>query len=397
VRDAFAGYSEPIVWLVLTAFFISRALIKTGLGRRIALHFVRLMGNTSLGVAYSLALSDMILATVIPSNAARSGGIIFPITKSLAETYESRPGPSARKIGSYLMVLLYNTDVIVGAMFLTGTASNAVIAQLLKDAFDIELSYRSWLVAALVPGLCSLLVVPALFYRWYPPEIQRTPAAVELAKGELAKLGPFSRDEKLMALVFVFILILWLTMSPQRIEYAVAALIGVAVLMMTKVLDWKELTSEHAAWDVFLWYGGIVQLGKLLGQTDAMEWLANTTSGWVGGWEWGFSLAFIALVYFYAHYAFASITAHATAMLIPFVTVTTAAGTPPYLAALLLAFFSNLCASLTHYGTTPAPVYFGAEYVPQSTWWKLGFYASLINIVIWTSIGIPLWKLLGFY
>ncbi len=78
------------------------------------------------------------------------------------------------------------------------------------------------------------------------------------------------------------------------------------------------------------------------------------------------------LIYFYAHYGFASITAHATAMYTPFLVVILAAGAPPYLAVLSLAYFSNLDASLTHYGTTPAPIYFGAGYVKQRTWWLLG-------------------------
>ena len=86
IGTALAGYSDPVVWLVLAAFFISRGMIKTGLGRRTALQFVRLIGHTSLGLGYALALSAGVLAMIIPSNAARNGGIIFPITRSLAET-----------------------------------------------------------------------------------------------------------------------------------------------------------------------------------------------------------------------------------------------------------------------------------------------------------------------
>jgi len=99
IQDALAGYGDPTVWLVMAAFFISRALIKTGMARRLALFFVRLFGKTSLGVCYALSLSDMTLATIIPSNAARSGGVILPILRSIAEVYCSRPGATAALLG----------------------------------------------------------------------------------------------------------------------------------------------------------------------------------------------------------------------------------------------------------------------------------------------------------
>lgn len=396
IAKALDGFSDSVVWMVLAAFFISRAMIKTGLGRRIALYFVRAIGKTSLGLAYSLALSDMSLGMIIPSTGARSGGIIFPIAKSLAETYDSRPGPTARKLGSFLTVLLYNTDVIVCAMFFTGQASNALIAGFAREAANIEITYRTWLMAGIVPGLVSLALIPLVFYKLYPPEIKHTPAAAELANRELAAMGPLARGEKLMLLVFLMVFALWMTTAWHKIDYAIVALLGVAALLVTNTLSWEDLVSERSAWDVFIWYGGLVQLARLLGESGVTKWFANYTAGWITGWEWWAALGVILLIYFYVHYGFASITAHATAMYIPFLTVTIAAGTPPMLAVLLLAHFSNLCASLTHYGTTPGPIWFGAGYVPQPTWWKLGFIASLVNIPIWVIIGVLWWKIIGF-
>ena len=81
-------------------------------------------------------------------------------------------------------------------------------------------------------------------------------------------------------------------------------------------------------------------------------------------------------------------------MFVPFLVVIIGAGAPPLLAVLLLAYFSNLCAALTHYGTTPAPIYFGAGYVSQRKWWSLGLIASLVNIPIWIVFGFVWWKIL---
>ncbi|MBA3439836.1 MAG: DASS family sodium-coupled anion symporter, partial [Pyrinomonadaceae bacterium] len=183
--EALSGYADPIVWLVLAAFFMSRGMLKTGLGRRIAFLFIRAMGHRSLGLGYALVSTDLVLATIIPSNGARTGGIIFPITKSLAEAYESTPGPTARRLGAFLMILIYQCDVIICAMFLTGQASNALIAKFAQQVTGIELSYNQWALAAVVPGVVSLVVVPQVLYRIFPPEIKNTPGAAALAAAEL--------------------------------------------------------------------------------------------------------------------------------------------------------------------------------------------------------------------
>lgn len=394
INEALAGYADPVVWLVLAAFFISRGMIKTGLGRRIAFVFIKAIGRHSLGLSYALASTEMVLATVIPSTGARSGGIIFPIAKSLAEAYESRPGPTARRLGAFLMPSVYQCNVIVCAMFLTGQASNPIIARFAREATGIEITYASWAVAAIVPALLSLLVVPWLLYRVFPPEIKHTPAARELATQELHAMGPMKWSEWLMLLVFAFVAILWMTSNIHGIDYAAVALVGISVLLVTGVLDWEDLISEKPAWAVFIWYGGLVRMAEALGQTGITKRFAEASASLTTGWTWWLALASLLLIYFYAHYVFASITAHVTAMYVPFLIVILAAGTPTYLAVLSLAYFSNLGASLTHYGTTPAPIYFGAGYTTQRTWWWLGLITSLVTITVWSLIGFTWWKVL---
>jgi DASS family divalent anion:Na+ symporter len=394
---ALAGYADPIVWLVLSAFLIARGMIKSGLGRRIALLFVRRIGHTTLGLGYSLALTDGVLATVIPSNSARSGGIIYPLAKSVAESYDSHPGPTAARMGAFLLPLVYQTDVIVCAMFLTGQASNPLIASFAQQVTGTEITYLGWALGAIVPGLVSLTLVPLLIYRLFPPTVKRTPAAAEYASRELGAMGAISRQELFMLVTFAAIFLLWLTPRWHGIDYAVVALLGLAALLVTGVLTWHDVVTERAAWDVFIWYGGLVLLARELGETGITRWFAGSTAGLTAGMGWPLALAVLVLVYFYAHYAFASITAHATAMFVPFLAVAIAAGTPPLLAVLILAYASNLCAALTHYGTTPAPIYFGAGYVTQTRWWRIGGTVSVAHILVWSVVGAFWWKALGWW
>jgi DASS family divalent anion:Na+ symporter len=397
IGDALAGYADPVVWLVLAAFFISRGMIKTGLGRRIAFLFIKAIGRHSLGLSYALASTETVLATVIPSTGARSGGIIFPITKSLAEAYESRPGPTARRLGAFLMTSVYQCNVIVCAMFLTGQASNPIIARFAQQTTGIEITYARWALGSIVPALLSLLVVPWLLYQVFPPEIKHTPAASEFASKELKLMGPMKWSERLMLMVFGLVALLWITTKLHQIDYAVVAMLGISVLLITGVLDWEDLISEKAAWAVFIWYGGLIRMAEALGQTGLTKRFAEAAASLTTGWKWWLALASLLLIYFYAHYVFASITAHATAMYVPFLIVILAAGAPAYLAVLSLAYFSNLGASLTHYGTTPAPIYFGAGYTTQRTWWTLGLITSVVTILIWSVVGFTWWKILGLW
>lgn len=398
LKSTLAGYADPVVWLVLAAFFMSRGMIKTGLGRRIALIFIRGFGRRSLGLGYALVGTDMLLATVIPSNGARCGGITFPIAKSLAEEYDSHPGPTAGRLGAFLMAFVYQCEVIICATFLTGQAGNLVIQRLAKQQTGIDLNYTTWMIGGIVPGLISIMITGYIIYRLYTPEVTETPGAAEFARRELAKMGPTGGSEKLMLVVFALTGLLWATTNRlHSLDYSVVALLGICLLLVFSVLDWKELMMERAAWDVFIWYGGMVRMAEALGETGITKRFAEISSGMTAGWKWGAALAVLALVYFYAHYAFASITAHALAMYLPFLIVVLGAGAPPFLSVALLAYFSNLSASLTHYGTTPGPIYFGAGYVTQQAWWKLGLIASVPNILLWATVGLAWWKLLGWW
>lgn len=397
--DALKGYAEPVVWLVLAAFFLSNAMIKTGLGHRIALLFIRALGRKTIGLGYALIATDFVLASMIPSNAARNGGVILPIAVSISETYDSRPGDgTANRLGAFLMNLLYQCDVIICATFITGQASNLIIAKLAQDNFGVELTYTTWLYTAIVPALISLLVVPQLIYRFFPPEVRETPRAPEFAGKELEKLGRVSRPEWIVLATLAGVVFLWIAKDRlHSVDTAIIALVGVCILLITRVVEWKELMGETNAWSVFIWYGGLVNMATLIGETGLPKLFAGAMGGYTSGMSWVVALTILVLIYFYTHYFFASITGHVLAMFVAFGAVMLGAGAPAGLAILLLAYFSNLNAGLTHYGTTPGPIYFGTGYVSQGKWWTIGLIVSVVNILIWSVVGLGWWKILGWW
>ena len=219
------------------------------------------------------------------------------------------------------MTTVYQCDVIVCAMFLTGQASNVVIARFAKQVANVDLSYTRWFVGGIVPGLLALILVPLLLFRLFPPDVRRTPAAAAMAAEELKRLGRMSGGERIMMVVFAVIAGLWMTTNVHQINYTVIALGGIRALLLTNVLSWDDVITDRGAWDVFIWYGGLLQMASALGETGITKRFAESAAGFTTGWAWGAALAGLLLVYFYAHYGFASITAHATAMYIPFLVV----------------------------------------------------------------------------
>jgi DASS family divalent anion:Na+ symporter len=397
IREALGGFAEPSVWLVVVAMFIARSVRESGLARRLALHFIRAFGQSSLGVAYAVQMTDVTLAAGVPSITARSASMVLPVSVSIAELLGSRPGPTASRLGTFLIAAMYQGSAVACAMFLTGQASNVLGASLALKLVNVPVTWAGWLAAALVPGLVSCVVVPWVVYRALKPEVERTPEAAAFAARELAGMGPMSGTERITCGVFVGVGLLWVTSAWHGLDVAFVAFLGLGVLLVARTLKWEDCVTEKSAWDVFVWYGGLLRLSELLNATGVTKVFAEKVGSAFAGLSWLAVLVAILVIYFYAHYLFASITAHVLAMFPPFVVMLVGLGVPPRLAVFSLLCLANLAAGLTHYGTTTGPILFSLGYVSRGDWWRVGFLVSLVNLALWLTVGFAWWKLLGFW
>lgn len=397
IEQALSGFSLPTVWLVVAAFFIARAFIKTHLGTRIAYYFVRTFGKKTLGLAYSLIFSEMILAPAIPSTAARSGGIMFPIINGLSQALNSKPhDPSARNMGAFLILTSFHGCMIVSAMFLTAMAGNPVVAKLAMNE-GVEITWGSWALGALVPGLCSLIIIPLVIYCVSPPRIKSVPDALHFADAKLRELGRMKHKEHILLGVFVVLISLWIFGRFIGVDAVTAALLGLTALLLTNVLNWQDIIEEKGAWETLIWFSTLLTLAGFLNTYGVIGYFSEIVVHHISGMNWIWSLLILSLVYFYSHYFFASNTAHIGAMYGAMLAMAIGLGAPGFLAAIFLAYLSNLFGSLTHYGSSPAPVLFGAGYVGVKEWWKVGAIVSAVNLVIWTLVGGAWWKFLGYW
>ena len=400
VKVAISGYGNSTIWLIICAFLLARAFIKSGLGRRIAYLIIKAIGKSSLTLGYAITLSDFVISPATPSSTARAGGILYPIIRSLSSALGSEPNDgTGRKFGAYIMQIEYQANAITCAMFMTAMAGNPMAVELAAKTIGVEITWSAWALAAIVPGAISLIVMPYLLYKLYTPEIHEMPTAKAMAIEELNKMGPMTRMEKIVAFVFVGSLALWATSSITHMNATGVGMLAVAILILTNVLTWKDVLKEEGAWNTMFWMGSLIALAGALSSSGFIKTVAGMAGAAIqsAGLSWLAAFMILVVIYVYSHYAFASVSAHIGAMYAAFLAVSVAVGTPPLLAAIAFAALSNIMIPLTHYGGGAAPILYGAGYVPQGTWWKLGFIMVTVNLVIWLGIGSFWWHVIGLW
>jgi DASS family divalent anion:Na+ symporter len=392
-----AGFGNTTVWLMFSAFLFARAITTTGLGVRIAYFFISKFGHTSLTLGYSVAISDLVLAPVVPSDTARGGGIMAPIVRNLARAMDSEPGPTANRIGTYLTLVGFHCTYAASAMFLTGMAANPLIASFARGIAHVDMTWGRWALAASVPGLCTFAIIPWLLHELSPPDLRDTEHARAHARSKLRHIGPMSRHERILVVIMLLVMAGWISAPWHGVSNTAVALSGVCVILLAGVVRWDDLLGDKAAWDALIWFALLLMMAEQLNEQGVIAIISNAVFRHVHGWPWPLTLAALGVAYVYAHYTFASMTAHVSALFPGFLAAALAAGVPPQLAVWPLAFFSNLNAGITHYGTGSAPIYFGAGYVSQSSWWTIGFIVSVVNLAIWFGVGLLWWRAIGLW
>src|ERR1051326_2880055 len=289
-----SGFSNVTVWLVFTAFLFSRAVTATGFGKRVAYLFIQRFARNPLSLGYSIAAADVVLAPFIPSDTARGGGVVFPITRSVSLAFGSEPGPTAKRIGEFLVLVSFHATYTASAIYLTGMAANPLIAGFAHDIGHVELTWLRWFSGSCLPGLLTLTIVPWLLFRWSKPEIQDTAPARALAREELERMGPLTREEKWLAAIMFGVMAGWVAQPWHGVNNTFVALAGLSAILLARVLTWDDLLAEHRAWDALMWFGPLVMMADQLNELGAIKILSGKLFGLMAGWS--MALVLFALV-----------------------------------------------------------------------------------------------------
>lgn len=386
-RDwALSGFSNGVIWLIFAAFMFALGYKKSGLGKRIALLLVKALGKTSLGLGYAVAFADGILSPFMPSNTARSAGTIFPIAINIPQMFNSTPENEPRKLGAYISWVAIAATCVTSSMFLTALAPNLLAVSLVEKNTGILISWGEWFSTLALIMVPLFLLVPYITYLVYPPEQKTSPEAPAWAAKELENMGSITKKELIMLALGILALVMWIFGKAIGINGTVAALVVLCLLVLTKVIDWEDVITNKAAINVFIWFATLVAMASGLKKVGYLKWAAGLISSWLAGVDPVNIVIILVALFFLFHYLFASVTAHVVALLPLFLGIgmnLIPAEMVPSLAILLVGSL-GLMGIITPYATGPSPIWYGAGYISQATWWKLGaifgaiFLASLV-------------------
>lgn len=394
----FSGYASQGVWFLLVVLLVCGAFNKTGLGKRLAYMLLSRFGKTSLGLGYIMMFCDLILSPATGSNTSRSA-IVFPIFRGVAESLGSYPDKNPRKLGAYLEILEHVVAMSTAVLFLTGMASNAVIASTIQSVAGIELTWMVWFRAAIVPGLLVLLLAPLILYKLYPPELKELTNIKPFVQEKLAEMGKVTKQEKQLAVLFILAILGWMIGPRFGIDMYAVAYGFLALELILGILDWNDLMAEKAAWNMYVWYGLFFSVSSALMTGGFYVWLSdilqenlnlNSVNGMV-------VLAILMLLSFVTKYFFVSNAAYIASIYPVILTIASTTQVNMMLLALMLAFFGGYGALLCNYGNGASIYIYGNGYVSQRDWYALGTIMLVIILVIFIVIGFSYWKLIGIW
>jgi citrate:succinate antiporter/L-tartrate/succinate antiporter len=285
-------------------------------------------------------------------------------------------------------------------MFVTALAPNAAALALVKQTAGLDVTWTLWLAGSWPIGVLLVATVPLLVYVIYPPEIRTSREVPAWAAQELRGMGTMKRQETAMAVLVVLAVLLWIVgsnrdialpfLGSQFIDPTGVVLLANALMLVAGVVTWDDILAHKAAWNVLVWFATLVALADGLGRVGFVAWVARGFAARLAGVPPLAAMALLVAFFFFSHYMFASLTAHAAAVL-PVVLATGMAvpGLPVNTFALLLVYSLGLMGVLSPYATGPAPVYYASGYVSRRDFWVLGLVFGAIYLAVLLGVGIP--------
>jgi sodium-dependent dicarboxylate transporter 2/3/5 len=298
--DATASpYAHPLIFLFLGGFLLALALERWRLHRRIALSVVRLLGARPARLVAGFMVASALLSMWISNTATAM--LMLPIGLSLVELVQGEAAKAGGPIdaeargGHFALCLMLGIAYacsLGGMATLIGTPTNALLAAFLADAYAVEVAFVDWLLIGLPLVALSLPLAHALLTRWvYPIRVREVPGGAAFIRGELERLGPLSRPEARVAVVFAATAAAWITRPllgrglPGLSDTGIAMAAGLALFLVPAgagrageaLLDWP--TARRLPWGVLLLFGGGLSLAAAIRDTGLAVWIGEAMRG----------------------------------------------------------------------------------------------------------------------
>jgi sodium-dependent dicarboxylate transporter 2/3/5 len=265
------SFGDPFVPFMVGCLALSVAFTQSGLGKRITYILLRHAGtrvNTILGIFFWVSFVHFITDVA-------QVALMYPIGLSVARQAGAKPGQS--NFGTCLMFVITFGAVLGGLCTPSGAPSNIITVSFLEKTAGLTISYVDWMLIA-----TPIAVVVGIFTLWlikkmYPPEMEHLPFSAEVIERDLAAMGPWSREEKATAAVFLVAVVLWLSGSVTHLPIASVSLLAIGLLTlptMSAFKSWKAAESSLEWGSLLLMIGGFA-MGVAAFDSGLAAWLAQ--------------------------------------------------------------------------------------------------------------------------
>ncbi len=317
------------------------------------------------------------------------GGVLYPIILSLAQNAGSRPeDEEGRRLGGYLMFCGMASLSVSSALWLTATSANPIGVSLAAQS-GVKIDFGRWLLASSVPALVTIILLPYILTRLFPPGVTDTLDAPVIARKELHSMGPLTREEWIVAVTFAVMVTGWVMADTLRLSLAAVAFAGLGALLATNVLTIEDINLQGSTLVTFLWLAVLFALSGQLNELGFMGYVGGKLTAMLGGVAWPVAYVVLMVLYVLMHYMFVSQAAQVLALFGVFLDVAVRTGVPVSLMAFGLLFASSYFSTITPQGGSQNIIFVGSNYLTQGELYRLGLLTTGFCLLVFLVLGTP--------
>jgi anion transporter len=396
VGGALQGFASPSAYLILGAFILAAAMVKTKLAERITYLILSRTGSSPGKITFGVTLANIVLAFLVPSTTARTA-IMLPICMSIISLFAAE---GRSKFATNLLLVMSFTGTTIGAGILTATVPNPVVVDFLAKTGRI-ITYTDWLIYGFPPALIMTFFTWWFIQKVYKPEAEITPGGADrMIREKLAGMGKTTSAEWRTLSIFLLITCLWATQNFTKFDATVVCLLGDCLLFLPKfgVLTWDD-ANKNVSWQVLLIAGGGISLGEILMKTGAAKWLASTIFQMLGlrGASVLLTLIVVMFIVQYMHLFFSTVIAMATALLPIVMALADAAHMNPVVLVLPAGMIIGGGPLLMFYNTLPNVVVYGSGRLRVEDFPRVGVVLCAFACILYALCAATYWRWLGLF
>ncbi len=391
-----ASFGHRYIFLYIGGFMLAVAIERWNLHKRIALNIIQLIGTNVTRIILGFMVATAFLSMWISNTA--TAVMMLPIGMAIIAQLRDNPATVEDEnqiFGKALMLAIAYSASIGGMATLIGTPPNLVLAGIVQELYQIEISFTQWIVFGL-PISVSLLIICWLYLTRIAFRFKQKafPGGREEIRKQLRLLGRVSYEEKSVLVVFVltafawisrsFLLNLWLPALDDTIIAVIAALILFVLPSRERggaILHWEE--AVKIPWGILLLFGGGLALAEGFKVSGLAEFIANQMT-----LLQGISVLLLVLILVAAVNFLTEVTSNlaTTSMLLPILApMALTMGVHPYV-LMVAATVAASCAFMLPVATPPNAVVFGSGYLRIPDMVRTGIWMNILSILFITGL-----------